>query len=86
MIKNTIEITKDEFNSTPNNYLEMIENNEVKKIIIQDEKDGSSILTSYSNYYKERERCCHTGANKWDTIGFFAVIIVVIISVNFGTR
>jgi len=35
---------------------------------------------------KEERRYCPNKSGKWETIGFFVLAIVVIISVNFGNR
>ncbi len=86
-MKNTIEITKEEFNSNQNHYLEMIENCAVKKIIIQGDTKESFIVTSYEEHFNnEKRRCCSNESDKWETIGFSLFAIVVIISLNFGNK
>ena len=82
-----MKITKEEFYSNPTRYLEMIEDYEIEKIIIQNDKKRSLIITSKENYFhKQKARCCSNESDKWETIGFFLFAIVVIISLNFGNK
>ncbi len=87
MIENTIKITKEEFYSNTTRYLEMIEDDEIEKIIIQNDKKRGLIITSKQNYFNnEKRRCCSNDSGKWETIGFVLIVFIAVLSTNFGGK
>lgn len=84
------QIQLDDFIESPKNYIKSLHNEEINSIILIDEDEKSYAITSYQSYKKGKsyskntQDCCNNSNNKWETIGFYAVIIVVIISANFG--
>ena len=82
-----MKITKEEFYSNTTHYLEMIEDDEIEKIIIQNDKKRSLIITSKQNYFNnEKRRCCSNDSGKWETIGFVLIVFLAVLSMNFGGK
>lgn len=92
MEQSELKIPLDDFIQLPKKHLESLDTNETKSIIILDGDKKCYTITTYeysqkdnkeesSRYNPNYNKCCN---DTWETIGYFAVIIVIIISINFG--
>ena len=92
MEQSELKIPLDDFIQLPKKHLESLHTNETKSIIILDGDKKCYTITPYEYSQKDNKeessrykpycnKCCN---DTWETIGYFAVIIVIIISINFG--